>query len=83
MCGPVHNFRACTGISVHHFKLDNQRIPLLPVLCIQLGERGKHKVKGKALNIAHRVNFTVALLLYTYSANMWVVQEQLGNGNIT
>lgn len=43
VCGPVHNFRACTGISVHHFKLNNQSIPFLPVLCIQLGEKATQK----------------------------------------
>lgn len=37
---PVHNFRAGVGIPVHHLQLDNQRIPFLPVLRVQLGERG-------------------------------------------
>lgn len=39
----MHNFRASIGMSVHHFKLDNERIPLLPVLYVQLGE-GKGRV---------------------------------------
>lgn len=41
VCCPVDNFRACAGISVNYVKLDNQRIPLLPVLCVQLGEKVK------------------------------------------
>lgn len=40
----MHNFRASIGMSVHHFKLDNERIPLLPVLYVQLGGKERQSV---------------------------------------
>lgn len=38
VCCPVNDFRTSHGVSINHFKLNDQGIPLLPVFSVQLGK---------------------------------------------